>query len=159
MRKIATLDAFADTRVLFLGRGVCVTRLRNDPGHIAYARAQSRLVRYLFRGTRPAAGVDFARGGSSRLLAFDALPREGDPEFPRPVRAVPFEFDAFAPADAPEDLVVRLRALAEHGGASVDRDAARGDRLLRSAAGHEPRGGDALLYSLSHGALRFSSSE
>ena len=108
MRKIATLDAFADTRVLFLGRGVCVTRLRNDPGHIAYARAQSRLVRYLFRGTRPAAGVDFARGGSSRLLAFDALPREGDPEFPRPVRAVPFEFDAFAPADAPEDLVVRL---------------------------------------------------
>ncbi len=108
MRKIATLDAFVDTRVLFLGPGVCVTRLRNDPGHIAYARAQSRLVRYLFRGTRPAAGVDFARGGSSRLLAFDALPREGDPEFPRPVRAVPFEFDAFAPADAPEDLVVRL---------------------------------------------------
>ena len=108
MRKIGTLDAFADTRVLFLGPGVCVTRLRNDPGHIAYARAQSRLVRYLFRGTRPAAGVDFARGGSSRLLAFDALPREGDPEFPRPVRAVPFEFDAFAPADAPEDLVVRL---------------------------------------------------
>ena len=108
MRKIATLDAFADTRVLFLGPGVCVTRLRNDPGHIAYARAQSRLVRYLFRGTRPAAGVDFARGGSSRLLAFDALPREGDPEFPRPVRAVPFEFDAFAPADAPEELVVRL---------------------------------------------------
>ena len=108
MRKIATLDAFADTRVLFLGAGVCLHRLRNAPEDIAPERDLCNLVRYLFRETRPAAGVDFARGGSSRTLAFDVLPREGDPEWPAPVRAVPFEFDAFAPADFPEDLVVRL---------------------------------------------------
>ena len=108
MRKIGTLDAFADTRVLFLGAGVCLHHLRNDPEDIAPERDRCNLVRELFRETRPAAGIHFARGGSSRTLAFDVLPREGDPEWPDPVRAVPFEFDAFAPADFPEDLVVRL---------------------------------------------------
>ena len=108
MRKIGTLDAFADTRVLFLGAGVCLCRLRNDPEEIAPERDRCNLVRELFRETRPAAGIHFARGGSSRTLVFDVLPREGDPEWPAPVRAVPFEFDAFAPADFPEDLVVQL---------------------------------------------------
>jgi hypothetical protein len=108
MRKIGTLDAFADTRVLFLGAGVCLHHLRNDPEDIAPERDRCNLVRELFRETRPAAGIHFARGGSSRTLVFDVLPREGDPEWPDPVRAVPFEFDAFAPADFPEDLVVRL---------------------------------------------------
>ena len=108
MRKIGTLDAFADTRVLFLGAGVCLWRLRNDPEEIAPERDRCNLVRELFRETRPAAGIHFARGGSSRTLVFDVLPREGDPEWPAPVRAVPFEFDAFAPADFPEDLVVQL---------------------------------------------------
>ena len=108
MSKIGTLDAFADTRVLFLGAGECLLRLRNDPEVLAPERDLCNLVRELFRGTRPATGVNFARGGSSRTLAFDVLPREGDPEWPAPVRAVPFEFDTFAPADSPENLVVRL---------------------------------------------------
>lgn len=108
MRKIGTLDAFADTRVLFLGAGVCLTRLKNDPERIAIARARCEEVRAMFRCARPAVGVDFERGGRGRLVAFDKLPRETDEEFPEPVRAVPFDFHGFAPANAADDFVVRL---------------------------------------------------
>ena len=108
MRKIGTLDVFADTRVLFLGAGVCLTRLKNDPERIARERARCEEVRAMFRCARPAVGVDFERGGRGRLVAFDKLPRETDEEFPEPVRAVPFDFHGFAPANAADDFVVRL---------------------------------------------------
>ena len=108
MRKIGTLDAFADTRVLFLGAGVCLRGLKNDPEEIARERARCEEVRAMFRCARPAVGVDFERGGRGRSIAFDKLPRETDEEFPKPVRAVPFDFRGFAPADTADDFVVRL---------------------------------------------------
>ena len=108
MRKIGTLDTFADCWVLFLARGLDWGRLKNDSAQIALARARSEKVRAMFRCARPAVGVDFERGGRERSIAFNKLPRETDEKFPKPVRAVPFEFYGFAPADAADDFVVRL---------------------------------------------------